>query len=174
VDLSFQDVTKELADLPGKYLPPHGSIFLAWDKGTAVGCVALRAFSGITHSCSLSLFASRKKEREKGEREGRGKEREREGRREREVHVKIGTSKNNCEMKRLYVRPQARGKEIGRKLAEKIIAYAKSTNLYSRMVLDSLISMHAAKKLYTSLGFYEIPPYYSNPLPGATYFALEL
>jgi ribosomal protein S18 acetylase RimI-like enzyme len=77
-------------------------------------------------------------------------------------------------MKRLYLRPQARGKDLGRKLAERIIAYAKSTNLYSRMLLDTLASMHTAKKLYTSLGFYEIPSYYPNPLPDTRYFALDL
>jgi len=43
VDLSFQDVDTELADLPGKYTPPHGTILIARDPfGHAVGAVALR------------------------------------------------------------------------------------------------------------------------------------
>jgi putative acetyltransferase len=43
VDLAFQDVESELADLPGKYALPRGVILLAWgEAGQAVGCVALR------------------------------------------------------------------------------------------------------------------------------------
>ena len=32
----------------------------------------------------------------------------------------------------------------------------------------------AARGLYTSLGFEEIPPYYFNPVPGAHYLKAEL
>lgn len=43
IDLSFQNVGAELADIPGKYAPPRGTILIARDKaGDAVGCVALR------------------------------------------------------------------------------------------------------------------------------------
>jgi ribosomal protein S18 acetylase RimI-like enzyme len=42
VDLCFQGFDRELADLPGDYAPPDGRLLLAWDGGTAVGCVALR------------------------------------------------------------------------------------------------------------------------------------
>lgn len=43
LDLTFQNVEKELADLPGKYAEPDGIILLARDqRGQAVGCVALR------------------------------------------------------------------------------------------------------------------------------------
>lgn len=43
IDLSFQDVATELADLPGKYAPPRGTILIAWaGAGDATGCVALR------------------------------------------------------------------------------------------------------------------------------------
>jgi putative acetyltransferase len=42
IDLCFQHFDKELALLPGDYVPPTGRLFLAMEEDTAVGCVALR------------------------------------------------------------------------------------------------------------------------------------
>jgi ribosomal protein S18 acetylase RimI-like enzyme len=42
IDLSFQGFAAELAQLPGNYSPPRGTIILAWNDKTAVGCVAMR------------------------------------------------------------------------------------------------------------------------------------
>jgi putative acetyltransferase len=78
-----------------------------------------------------------------------------------------------CEIKRLYVRTAARGHNVGRRLAEAVIAHARARN-YQRMVLDTLAPMRAAQALYASLGFKPTAPYYDNPLPGARYLALEL
>lgn len=128
IDLSFQDVDAELAQLPGKYAPPRGVILIARDDaGAVLGCVALRPWlqSGV------------------------------------------------CEIKRLYVRPAARGQALGRRLAEAAIAWAIHAG-YVRVLLDTLASMQAARQLYVALGFHPVMPYYDNPMPGTLYMGLEL
>jgi len=77
------------------------------------------------------------------------------------------------EIKRLYVRPCARGQALGRQLAEAAIAWAARAG-YARVLLDTLASMAAARRLYAALGFHPVAPYYDNPLPGTLYMALEL
>ena len=78
-----------------------------------------------------------------------------------------------CEMKRLYTRPAFRGRKIGVALAEAVIAAARQLG-YERMRLDTLESMVQARRLYKSLGFYEIAPYCFNPFEDAVFMELKL
>ena len=78
-----------------------------------------------------------------------------------------------CEMKRLYVRPAARGSGAGRALVEASIARALELG-YEVMRLDTLPSMDAARTLYLSLGFRQIEGYNDNPIEGVLFFELAL
>jgi len=79
-----------------------------------------------------------------------------------------------CEMKRLYLRPQFRGKGLGRILADRIIAEARQIG-YRRMRLDTVEPvMRDAVGMYRKLGFKEIPVYRPNPNPGTLYMELLL
>ncbi|TAJ32808.1 MAG: GNAT family N-acetyltransferase [Reyranella sp.] len=85
-----------------------------------------------------------------------------------------------CEMKRLYVRPNYRnerledGQSIGRALARRIVEVGRDAG-YRRLRLDTIGDrMEAAIKLYRSMGFTEIAPYYPSPVAGTVYMELVL
>jgi putative acetyltransferase len=85
-----------------------------------------------------------------------------------------------CEMKRLYVRPAyrglrtAEGLSIGRALTFGIVDRARALG-YRRLRLDTITGkMDAAVRLYKSMGFVEIPPYYQSPVPDTAYMELVL
>jgi hypothetical protein len=77
-------------------------------------------------------------------------------------------------MKRLYVRPAFRRFGLGRLLAEALLRRNAQQTGYSTVLLDTLDDMEAARELYVTLGFEEIPPYYFNPIAGAHYLKADL
>lgn len=79
----------------------------------------------------------------------------------------------NCEMKRLYVRPQFRGKHIGNQLVQKIIDEARKAK-YSHMLLDTLPFLKSAIHLYQEYGFYEIESYNDSPMDTSIYMKKDL
>jgi ribosomal protein S18 acetylase RimI-like enzyme len=125
--LCFQGFDQELSELPGKYAPPLGRLYLAEVDGAVCGCIALRPMD--------------------------------------EPGV--------CEMKRLYVREEFRGRTIGKLLTERIVSDAKAIG-YHTMRLDTLQRMETARSLYRQLGFTDIPAYYNNPLDDVVYLELNL
>lgn len=78
-----------------------------------------------------------------------------------------------AEMKRLYVRTQFRGLQIGRMLAEQVIQDAKAIG-YRSILLDTLFTMESARGLYLRLGFIETAPYYQTPVKDTCFLCLSL
>ena len=79
----------------------------------------------------------------------------------------------DCEMKRLYVEPEARGLGLGRLLVTRVLEEARAMG-YRRVFLDTLPSMARAVAMYEALGFGDVPPYRQNPVEGARFMALAL
>ena len=78
-----------------------------------------------------------------------------------------------CELKRVYVRPAARGQDLGRQLVQHMLQMGRAAG-YRRMCLDVLPEFVAAQRLYESLGFVPTAPVSFNPVPGTKFLALEL
>ena len=78
-----------------------------------------------------------------------------------------------AELKRLYVRPAARGQRAGAMLTNAILAWARTAG-YERVRLDTLPSMGQAQVLYRELGFREISAYRHSPVPGTVFMELDL
>jgi ribosomal protein S18 acetylase RimI-like enzyme len=78
-----------------------------------------------------------------------------------------------CEMKRLFVLPEFRGRGAGRMLACEVIDRARDMG-YHKMRLDTVASMKSARALYYSLQFRDIEAYRYNPVEGSSYMELDL
>lgn len=78
-----------------------------------------------------------------------------------------------CEMKRLYVRPRARGSGLGLQLVKRLIDEAREAG-YAEMRLDALAEFEQARRIYLGLGFVPADPVSFNPLPGTAFLGLTL
>ncbi len=72
-------------------------------------------------------------------------------------------------MKRLYVRPQFQGRQLGRALCEELIRISREMG-YEYMVLDTLERLESAGRMYAKLGFEQCPSYYHNPNPDVVFW----
>ena len=87
------------------------------------------------------------------------------------AYKKIG--EEICEMKRLYVKDEFRGKKIGEELVLELINIARE-NKYRLMRLDTHPWMNAAQNLYQKFGFKEVERYNNNPTEGIRFFEMKL
>ncbi len=78
-----------------------------------------------------------------------------------------------CEMKRLYVVPEARSFGLGKLLTDAIVAAARDRG-YTKLYLDTLPTMGKAAGIYEKRGFYETDAYYGPTPPGTIFMALDL
>ena len=78
-----------------------------------------------------------------------------------------------CEMKRLYLRPPARSRGLGRALCTTVIDWAQKVG-YKKMKLDTVSKLQSAIQLYRNLGFLPCEQYCENPQPDVEFFELSL
>lgn len=79
----------------------------------------------------------------------------------------------DCELKRLYVRPEFRGHRLGERLMDQVIRDAGEIG-YRHMLLDTLPFLTSAIRMYRARGFYEIPRYNDSPLDDTIFMQLDL
>ena len=82
-------------------------------------------------------------------------------------------NESRCEMKRLYVRPKARGLHLGDALVKEIVSHARKAG-YKEMVLDTITPLKSAIHLYEKHGFIQCDPYYDNPMDDVIYMMKKL
>ena len=78
-----------------------------------------------------------------------------------------------AELKRLYVRPAARGAGLGKRLAEAAIERARELG-YTVIRLDTLPRMETARGIYAALGFEPCEPWVDHPIDGVLFFERRL
>jgi putative acetyltransferase len=150
--LDFQGFAQEIDTLQSLYAPPDGRLLLALVSGRAAGCVALRRLDEEQSFAASSEAPS-------------------------STNVRASMT-SICEMKRLYVNPEFRGKRfagktIGTSLVVEVLKEAQKVG-YKKMRLDTVPAMKRAIALYKAFGFREIPPYCFNPFPDAIFMELDL
>ncbi|KAF2245702.1 acetyltransferase [Trematosphaeria pertusa] len=146
IDLTFQAFEEELAQLPGKYAPSNGgALFLAHASHPAP---TLKTPPHLSPPPSQPKAIGC-------------------------VALRGFSPPHICELKRLYIAPDSRGLGAGRDLLEAVLARARELG-YREMLLDTLPSMVAARKMYAQYGFEEVGKYYESPIEGTTFMKLVL
>ena len=83
------------------------------------------------------------------------------------------SDESHAELKRLYVRPAFRGRNLGEYMTRAIMDDARREG-YRFLRLDTLPGLKTALKLYRRLGFYEIGAYYDCLVPGTVFMEIEV
>ena len=81
--------------------------------------------------------------------------------------------KEKCELKRLYVKPEFRGQQLGELLLERMINDARRIG-YKYMYLDTLPFLKTALKMYRRFGFEEIERYNDSPIDNTIFMRIKL
>lgn len=144
IDLSFQNFDAELASFPGKYASSErGSLLVAEIHPNPTDPASDRNANVDIPNQIIGCVALRR------------------------------NTPVWCEMKRLYVIPQARKTGAGVNLIKAIIEQARELG-YEGMRLDTLPEMAAAQKLYRRFGFEEVERYCETPVDGTVFMGLRL
>lgn len=149
IDLCFQGFNEELATLPGAYAPPSGRLLLADAyAGGAASTVLSTATAPTSSTTAAGCVALRR--------------------------LSIDPTGASCELKRLWVRPEFRGRNLGHALTDAALDEARAVG-YRSIKLDTLPHiMPNAVAMYRSFGFIECAPYYHNPIQGSMYMECAL
>ena len=67
-----------------------------------------------------------------------------------------------CELKRMWLLPEYRGRGYGTLVADRLLDFARNVG-YSRIRLDTAPELHRATRLYERLGFARIKRYNDGP-----------
>lgn len=143
IDLTFQNFDDELASFPGKYTPQEGGALIVAELHSDSSRSTVEASEESPAHNIVGCVALRR------------------------------NTDTWCEMKRLYVTPQARKTGAGQKLVQEIIQQGCELG-YEGMRLDTLSHMVPALTLYRRFGFEEIEKYYETPLEGTVFMGLRL
>lgn len=160
IDLTFQSFQTELDSLPGKYAASEGGTLLI---ARTNGQFESHPKSEITSSSSSNVTGFNLNSLDDTSTL---------------ANIALGcvalrrSADGWCEMKRLYVLPEARGLQLGDKLVKAILTQARLLR-YRGIRLDTLPNMTAAIRLYRKHGFVETGPYYETPLQDTIFLQCE-
>jgi len=149
-EICYANIAGELKDMPGDYAPPDGCLLIAWNVSSSRSTCSRqddrRSYKRAYYAANAAGC----------------------------VALRRWDDEGRCEMKRLYVRPQFRLLQLGRRLSLAIIDEARKLG-YRRMRLDTIPDrMQSAIALYKSIGFREIDKYRPSPTEEALYMELVL
>jgi ribosomal protein S18 acetylase RimI-like enzyme len=155
VKLDFQGFEEEVAGLPSKYaVEKGGAIYLAYEEPTETNNPLLASTEYKPSSLTpirdqvIGCVAIRP------------------------FPAPVSPLPPQCELKRLYLAPASRGRGVARLLMDSVIARARQLG-YKEVLLDTLASMTAARRLYENCGF-ELTGAYYESVEGAVFYKLVL